>query len=90
MTEATPIQISLGFNINNSTGAANNSLLYLDNVRVLKKKGTGIQTTVANAESSAVYTAVYTLDGILVRRAGDTTPLPAGTYVTKGRAFMVR
>lgn len=86
LTEARPVQISLGFNINNSVGAANNTLLYLDNVRVLKKDGTGIEATVSNAES----TAVYTLDGILVRRAGDTTPLPAGTYVTKGHTFMVR
>ena len=46
----------------------------------------GIENIVVDKAS----TAVYTLDGILVRRAGDNTPLPAGTYVTKGHKFIVR
>ena len=86
LTESKPVQISLGYNINNGAGAANNTLLYLDNVRILKKIGSGIEEIVVDKAS----TAVYTLDGILVRRAGDNSPLPAGTYVTKGHKFIVR
>lgn len=86
LTEAKPVQVSLGFSIDGSVGAANNTLLYLDNVRVLKKNTTGISGSVATPGSADV----YTLDGILARRAADTTPLPAGTYVTKGRTFIVR
>lgn len=86
LTESKPVRVSLGYNINNSVGAANNTLLYLDNVRVLKKGDSGVNDIVAVSDTADV----YTLDGILVRRAGENSPLPAGTYVTKGKTFMVR
>ena len=37
LTEATDVGISLGFSTSESVGAANNSLLYIDHVRLLKK-----------------------------------------------------
>lgn len=48
------------------------------------------QTGVELINENASDKAVYNLQGILVRPAGDRRTLPAGTYISGGRKFIVR
>ncbi len=87
LTEPTPVELSLGYATSSECGAANNTLLYLDKVRILSKDGSGIAAIEAAPAPDA---PVYTPAGVLVRPAGDTTPLRPGLYVSAGRKFIVR
>lgn len=53
---------------------------------VIDNTTTGIEDiTIGNGDAP-----VYNVSGILVRRAGDTRPLPAGLYISNGRKIIVK
>lgn len=51
------VEISLGFNTQNSQGAANNTLLYIDNIRLLRHSDTpdAIQDAFAQTQEKVIY-----------------------------------
>ena len=68
-------------------GYFNNEALTIK-MRFGDNESTGIEETMAdNDEPTAVAPTVYTLDGKVV--GTDVKQLPVGTYVTKGKKFMV-
>lgn len=88
------VEISLGYNTSAGVGAANNTLMYIDNVRLLRK-GTesGIQT-VADAVSTSNTIDVVNASGIVVRRGVNRSEalqgLPSGFYIAGGKKVVVR
>ena len=92
LTRTTSVEISLGFTTSAAVGAANNTLLYIDNVRLLQKKSdvnTGIGSVMYEAQE-----AVYTLTGqkVLDVSADDklTEHLPAGVYIKGNQKVLVK
>ena len=92
LTRTTSVEISLGFTTSAAVGAANNTLLYIDNVRLLQKKSdvdTGIGSVMYEAQE-----AVYTLTGqkILEVSADDklSEHLPAGVYIKGNQKVLVK
>ncbi len=83
---ATPLTISLGYGSSAEAGAANQTLLYIDNVRILRKGDAGaVLPTMSGAETPA---DIYTLSGI---HAGtDASVLAPGIYVQGGKKIVVR
>ncbi len=76
------VTFSLGYSTSASQGAANNTLLYIDHLRLGKKSATGIASaTELSAPSSK---GVYTLGGVRVARAEK------GVYVVDGRKTVVK
>ena len=87
ITEEQPVAtISLGFRTSASQGAANNTLLYIDNVRLLKgndETPTGIHE---HRLSKPVSSAIYDLQG---RRVNEESVL-RGVYIQNGRKHVIR
>ena len=99
LDEAKDITISLGFQTSQGQGAANNTLLYIDNVRVLRKVATGISLT--PSPSPIGEGSIYDLQGrrvITNSKLRNTSAefgirnseLKAGIYVSKGRKIIVK
>lgn len=95
LTEPTDVTFSLGFSTSSSTGAANNTLLYIDNIRLLSTEKyipTGITST--EAESGNTNTDVYSLSGQIikhgVKKSEATTNLPQGIYIVGNEKVIVR
>ena len=84
LEETKNVTLSLGFQTSQSQGAANNTLLYIDNVRILKKEVTGIHA-VGSSDPLRWNDSVYDLHG---RRIADSSHLPKGIYVSKGKKFV--
>lgn len=74
------VTLSLGYRVSASVGAASNTTLYIDNVRLLHKIGTGI-TTVRGAASPAS-DAIYNLQGIRQRQ------LQRGVNIVNGKKII--
>lgn len=81
LTETQRVTFSLGYSTSASQGAANNTLLYIDNLRLGVHSATGI--AYAQNESTAAKKGVYTLGGIRVPRA------ERGVFVVDGRKVVV-
>ena len=81
---ASAVTVSLGFSTSAAVGAANNTLLYIDNVRLLRKVSTGISTVPALVADTA--------DGPYYNLAGQRIERPtSGIYISRmGRKKVVR
>lgn len=93
LEKTTPVTVSLGYNSSVEAGAANQTLMYIDDVRVLGKGMQDVDVVNMPYNSAEIMNpAVYTLDGVMVRRAGviNTEPLPAGIYVKGGKKIIVK
>ena len=91
LTRTTSVEISLGFTTSAAVGAANNTLLYIDNVRLLQKNS---DTSVGSVMREEEHEAVYTLTGqkVLEVSADDKLPehLPAGVYIKGNQKILVK
>ena len=91
LTRTTSVEISLGFTTSAAVGAANNTLLYIDNVRLLQKNS---DTSVGSVMREEEHEAVYTLTGqkVLEVSADDKLPehLPAGIYIKGNQKILVK
>ena len=83
LDETTKVTISLGLETSASQGAANNTRLYIDRVRLFSKDD--IITSLADHTDPSSLTDVYNVQGIRVRTAVPshqaTQGLPKGVYV---------
>ena len=91
LTRTTSVEVSLGFTTSAAVGAANNTLLYIDNVRLLQKNS-DVDTNISSMmhETQEV---VYNLTGQKVSEmAGDKLPehLPAGVYIKGNQKILVK
>lgn len=78
----TDVTLSLGYSVGGSTGAANNTLLYIDNVRLLQKITDGISEVTGDADNSN--TAIYNI-------AGQRISSPQrGLYIQNGKLKVVQ
>lgn len=81
LDQAQEVVISLGYSTSASVGAANNTLLYIDNVRLGKKTTTGIhQVALASGQDGAI----YNLGGVKVSRPTQ------GVYIQNGKKYKVK
>lgn len=94
LTETTDVTVSMGLRTTAGVGAANNTRLYIDDVRLLQKK----QPIADNLRDllpspSRPLTDVYTLQGIKIRHqvpaAQALNGLPRGIYITDGRKIVI-
>ena len=87
------VEISLGFTSSSSVGAANNTLLYIDNVRLLRKGG-GLDSGIDEITRKEEQPSLYTLTGqrVAIEVAEDETPehLPAGVYIKGDKKIIVK
>ena len=80
LAERCDVEISLGFATSSSVGAANNTLLYIDNVRLLKKN-TNVDDGIANIQSPA-QREVYSTHGIRLQASHEHEN---GVYIVNGK-----
>ena len=87
------VEISLGFNTTAGVGAANNTLLYIDNVRLLSKN-TNIPDGIESVETEMQNIDVYSISGVRVKtnatRRNSTQGLPKGVYIVNGKKTIVK
>ena len=83
MTGETVVTLSLGVRTSASAGAANNTLLYVDNVRLLASddNATGIQEV---SQTSAESTTVFDLQG----RRVNPSMVRRGIYIQNGKKVL--
>ena len=80
LKEETSVTVSIGFSTSSGVGAANNTLLYVDNVRLLASNEN--DPTALNAiQATETDGTLYTLSGIKVP-SHKIQSLPAGIYVS--------
>ena len=92
LTRTTSVEVSLGFTTSASVGAANNTLLYIDNVRLLQKEP-DVDTSLYPMEQEAAQEGLYTLTGQKVLEAADNKlpeHLPAGVYIKGNQKILVK
>ena len=92
LTRTTSVEVSLGFTTSAAVGAANNTLLYIDNVRLLQKNS-DVDASIGSVKHEA-QEAVYTLTGqkVLEVSADDNLleHLPAGIYIKGNQKILVK
>ena len=76
------VELSLGFQTSASQGAANNTLLYIDNIRLGGKVSTGINGVVDASVSADGY---YLLDGMKIKQ-----PVASGVYIHDGKKILMK
>jgi hypothetical protein len=84
LAERCDVEVSLGFSTSASVGAANNTLLYIDNVRLLKKN-TNIDGGIDNVRYSSAKDAVYSILGVRQQLSQET---PHGIYIADGKKIV--
>jgi hypothetical protein len=93
LSEAEDVELSLGFSTSASVGAANNTLLYIDNLRLLSKN-TNIPDAIEKIEATKKDVNVYSLTGVTLRTnvnpAIATEGLPKGVYIIEKKKVMVK
>ena len=92
LTRTTNVEISLGFTTSAAVGAANNTLLYIDNVRLLQKEP-DVDTSLYPMEQEASQEGLYTLTGQkMLEVIDDKLPehLPAGVYIKGNQKILVK
>jgi len=84
LTEEQTVTFSLGFRTSAGVGAANNTLLYVDNVRLfVGEEATGIETLSSSANH--LPSATFDLQG----RRVTTASMRRGVYIQNGKKFVV-
>ena len=86
LAERCDVEVSLGFSTAASVGAANNTLLYIDNVRLLKKN-TNVGDGIDNLCHTLAKDAVYSIHGV---RQHLSQEMPHGIYVADGKKIVHR
>jgi uncharacterized protein GlcG (DUF336 family) len=93
LTRTTSVEISLGFTTSAAVGAANNTLLYIDNVRLLQKMS-DVDMNICPMEPEVAPKGLYTLTGqkVFEVSADDKLPehLPAGVYIKGNQKILVK
>jgi hypothetical protein len=93
LTRTTSVEISLGFTTSAAVGAANNTLLYIDNVRLLQKMS-DVDMNICPMEPGVAPKGLYTLTGqkVFEVSADDKLPehLPAGVYIKGNKKILVK
>jgi hypothetical protein len=84
LAERCDVEVSLGFSTSANVGAANNTLLYIDNVRLLKKN-TNIDGGIDNVRYSSAKDAVYSILGVRQQLSQET---PHGIYIADGKKIV--
>lgn len=84
LTEPQDVIFSMGYQSSASVGAANNTLLYIDNVRLLQKINTAIRKT--TADNNKATGACYDLAGRRIAN-GSQAVFPA-VYVQNGKKLL--
>ena len=84
LTEPQDVILSMGYQSSASVGAANNTLLYIDNVRLLQKINTAIRKT--TADNNKATGACYDLAGRRIAN-GSQAVFPA-VYVQNGKKLL--
>lgn len=84
LTEPQDVILSMGYQSSASVGAANNTLLYIDNVRLLQKINTAIRKT--TADNNKATGACYDLAGRKIAN-GSQAVFPA-VYVQNGKKLL--
>ena len=91
--EASDVEVSLGFSSSASVGAANNTLLYIDNVRLLKKEVI-VEESIADGPQSNRKGEVYTMEGTRLRSVlsaeSATQGLSEGIYIVDGVKVLIQ
>ena len=82
LADAGEVTVSLGYRSSKSAGAANNTLLYIDNVRLLQQVTDGITVVPAGGEANGQPQAIYNLLGQRISRASH------GIYIQGGRKWL--
>ncbi len=92
LSERGEVEISLGFATSSSVGAANNTLLYIDNVRLLKKNS-NMEDLVESMTQEEPLVDVFSLQGVLLRSAQSTAValqgVESGIYIVNGKKLVV-
>jgi hypothetical protein len=92
ITKETPVTLSLGFRTSAGVGAANNTLLYIDNIRLLTKNSNS-PGHINPPQTKAEYIDVYSLTGVKLRSkvatSNATQGLPSGIYLIGNKKHMV-
>ena len=92
LSERGEVEISLGFATSSSVGAANNTLLYIDNVRLLKKNS-NMEDLVESMTQEEPLVDVFSLQGVLLRSAQPTAValqgVESGIYIVNGKKLVV-
>lgn len=92
ITKETPVTLSLGFRTSAGVGAANNTLLYIDNIRLLTKNSNS-PGHINPPQTKAEYVDVYSLTGVKLRSkvatSNATQGLPSGIYLIGNKKHMV-
>ena len=87
------VEISLGFTTSAAVGAANNTLLYIDNVRLLSKN-TNVPDDVDMLQAPSSLVDVYSVQGVRVRTQvtleAAVEGLPKGIYMVGDQKVLTR
>lgn len=92
LTERSDVEVSLGFATSAGVGAANNTLLYIDHVRLLSKNS-NVDDVIDSLPATPGVVDVRSLQGVLLRR--DVSPevalqgLDKGVYIVGERKMLV-
>ena len=86
------VEISLGFTSSAAVGAANNTLLYIDNVRLLSKN-TNVPSDIDEQQNGSSLVDVYSVQGLRLRTQvpleDAVEGLPKGIYVVGNQKVQV-
>lgn len=91
LNEATDVELSMGLETTASTGAANNTRLYIDNIRLFRKGNNPdhISETATNSQ----YVNVYNIQGMEIRHnvpaSQATKGLRKGLYIIDGQKILL-
>lgn len=93
LAEEEDVELSLGFSTSASVGAANNTLLYIDNLRLLSKDS-NTPNSISNITFDKNATDVYTLTGIKILSGHNMNEtiqnLPKGIYIIGGKKIAIQ
>lgn len=92
LEQRSQVTISLGYRTSNGVGAANNTLLYIDNVRLMAKD-TNLPDAMGKNQISNERVDVYSITGVKLRSnqlfSVATEGLPMGVYIVGGKKIVV-
>ena len=92
LPQSEKVEISLGFSTSASVGAANNTLLYIDHVRLLSKN-TNIDDVVDAVSATPAMVDVYSMQGQRLRSRLPSSValqgLDSGVYIVGGKKMIV-
>lgn len=89
LDEEQDIEISLGFSTSSSVGAANNTLLYIDNLRLLAKEDDNYNS-IEVLKPSSNKTDIYNIHGIRINSDISVDELRPGIYIIDNKKILVK